>query len=322
MRRLLSTFVRLAVTLAGLAYVLSHIAWQDVARSLAQANAGWLALAVGLVTASLALRTVRWQALLHGLGVQTSYGRLLRLYFIGNFFNSFLPSGFGGDVVRAVEAWRAMPPDIAAGTVIMDRLSGLMMLFVMALAALPFRPAGLPERVALTLLILGGSGLLGGILLWRGHWLQRAVEIIAGWPIPGLGALLRRTLQPLLRAIQSCGGQAVARALGVSLLFNLMLVGWWWCAARALGLSVSATYLLLATPLLSLALLAPSISGLGVRESVAPLLLMGAGISAEAAVALSLTEFVLLRLVSLLGAPVYLLGRQPAAETDLPPASG
>lgn len=312
MRRVLTILVRLAVTLGGLAYILNHIAWQAVVRSLAQANIAWLALAAGLVTASLAWRTVRWQVLLQGLGVETPYSRLLRLYFIGNFFNSFLPSGFGGDVVRAVEAWQAMPADVAAGTVIMDRLSGLMMLFVMALAALPWRPAGLPQQVTLTLLILGSGGLLGSALLWRGHWLQRAVDTMAGWSIPGLSLVLRRTLQPLLRAIQSCGSPAVARALGVSFVFNLMLVGWWWCAARALGLSINAGYLLLATPLLSLALLAPSISGLGVRESLAPLLLMGAGISAESAVALSLTEFVLLRLVSLLGAPVYLWGRQRA----------
>ena len=73
---------------------------------------------------------------------------------------------------------------------------------------------------------------------------------------------------------------------------------------------------MLVVPLLSLALLAPSISGLGVRESLAPLLFMGAGISAENAIALSLLEFVLLRVVSLFGAPVYLLERQAQAAGD------
>lgn len=315
-RRLLSILLRLAITLGGLAYVLAHIAWQAVWNALSRAAWPWLAAGCLLVTASLVLRTFRWQTLLRGLGVEVGFGRLVRLYFIGNFFNSFLPSGFGGDVVRAVGAWQNMPPDIAAGTVIVDRLSGLMMLFSMALAMLPFRPAAMADRLALTLLLLGVGGLLGGALLWRGIWLQRAVAYLAGLPIPGLGALLRRTVQPLLRAVQSCGGAAVRRAMGVSLVFNLMLTAWWWCVGQALGLSVSYVYYLLVVPLLSLALLAPSISGLGVRESLAPLLFMGAGISAENAIALSLLEFVLLRVVSLFGAPVYLLERQAQAAGD------
>jgi hypothetical protein len=59
-------------------------------------------------------------------------------------------------------------------------------------------------------------------------------------------------------------------------------------------------------PVLSLALLVPSIGGLGVRETLAPALFAGANLSADEAVALSLLVFALLRLTSLLGAPLYL----------------
>ena len=40
------------------------------------------------------------------------------LYFVGNFFNAFLPSGFGGDVVRIIEIAEDVPGDVAVGTVI------------------------------------------------------------------------------------------------------------------------------------------------------------------------------------------------------------
>ena len=56
----------------------------------------------------------------------------------------------------------------------------------------------------------------------------------------------------------------------------------------------------------ALALLVPSIGGLGVRENLAPALFPGAGISAVQAVALTLLVFGLERIASLLGAPVYL----------------
>ena len=56
---------------------------------------------------------------------------------------------------------------------------------------------------------------------------------------------------------------------------------------------------------MSIAMLVPSIGGLGVRELLAPLLFTGANLSPQSAYALSLLVFVLMRSSSLLGAPVY-----------------
>ena len=94
----------------------------------------------------------------------------------------------------------------------------------------------------------------------------------------------------------------------VSVVFNLMQVGWWATTGRALGLSVPFGHYLLVVPVMSLALLVPSIGGLGVRESMAPALFAGAGVAPEQAVALTLLVFGLERVASLLGAPVYMAG--------------
>ena len=95
-------------------------------------------------------------------------------------------------------------------------------------------------------------------------------------------------------------------ALLVSVVFNLIQIGWWATTGRALGLSIPFGYYLLVVPIMSLALLVPSIGGLGVRESLAPALFSGAGVPPESAVALTLLVFGLERVASLLGAPVYL----------------
>jgi hypothetical protein len=95
--------------------------------------------------------------------------------------------------------------------------------------------------------------------------------------------------------------------LGVSTLFNLMLITWWWTTGHALGLTVSYGYYLAVVPLLSVTLLVPSMGGLGVREALAPTLFAGAGVAQETAVALSLLIFILTRLSGLLGAPLYIL---------------
>ena len=65
---------------------------------------------------------------------------------------------------------------------------------------------------------------------------------------------------------------------------------------------------------MAIALLAPSFSGLGVREILAPLLFAGAGLSAAQAVTLSLMVFFVKRASELVGAPVYLMslwGKRP-----------
>jgi hypothetical protein len=104
-------------------------------------------------------------------------------------------------------------------------------------------------------------------------------------------------------AVDECGWRAIGGAMAVSVLFNLLQVAWWTTTAWALGLDI---YLLLVVPILSLAMLMPSIGGLGVREFLAPMLFSGAGLTAEEAIALTLLVFALERLSGLLGGPVYI----------------
>jgi hypothetical protein len=93
--------------------------------------------------------------------------------------------------------------------------------------------------------------------------------------------------------------------MAVSLVFNLILSSWWLVAGLALGQQVDFGYYILLMPFLSIPLLVPSIAGLGPRELVAPAVLGVSGMTAEAAVSLSLLVFVVTRLSGLVGAPIY-----------------
>lgn len=299
-----STLLKVAVTVAGLAYVVWKVPLDTVGQVLITADWWWVLLALILVTASLVLRAYRWQLLLNGLGVTIRFGRLVELYFVGNFFNAFLPSGFGGDAVRILEVARDVPAGVAAGTVIVDRLTGLLMLFVMSLLALPLRPANFPVELALVIAAVSLVGLVGGLILLDGRLILRFGRWLPGPLSPAGDGFVAKVLQ----AVQGCGWPAVLGALGVSAIFNLMLVFWWAAVGYALGLTIPFTHYLLVVPILSVAMLVPSISGLGVRESLAPLLFSGGNlaVSPAEAVALSLLVFVVLRLSSISGAFVYL----------------
>jgi uncharacterized membrane protein YbhN (UPF0104 family) len=316
MRSYASSLLKIAVTVIALGFVLWSVALREVIDIFANVQWSWAVAAFLLVVMSLFLRAFRWDLLLQGLGIIIKYGRLVELYFVGNFFNAFLPSGFGGDAVRIFEIARDVPANIAAGTVLVDRLTGLVMLFVMALLALPFRPDSFPDRLAMLVAIVSVVGIGASIILLDGSLIRR------------LGSRLPALLAPsgdgpvaqVLNAVQGCGKGAVARALIVSTIFNLILVAWWSVAGKALALDVPYAYYLLVVPILSVALLIPSIGGLGVRESLAPLLFVGAGVAQAEAVALSLLVFIIMRAASLIGAPVYIGvsirdGRKKAAES-------
>jgi len=195
-----------------------------------------------------------------------------------------------------------MPVGVATGTVIIDRLSGLLALFAMALVTLPFRPADFPPNLFWIIILVCTIGLSGGLLLLH----PSTAALLLRWMPTAFPPSSRTFLIQLLEVIRGCGRRRVLAALGISFVFNLMQVAWWSAAARALGLTIPFSYLLLVIPLFAIALLIPSIGGLGVRETLAPALFAAVPLSPEQAIALSLLVFGLERVASLLGGPVYL----------------
>ncbi len=311
-RRFLMPALKIAVTLLGLYLVLSQISPEAILTAITQSNPLWLAAGAGLMILSLFVRAYRWQIVLKGVGATIRYARLVELYFVGSFFNAFLPSGIGGDVVRAAEAARDVDANVAAGTVVIDRLTGLMALFAMALAVLPFRPPDFPSQLLIIIIIVSLGGLLAGLLLVDGRFVEHLLSWAGRW-FPGpLPARIAHAVAP----IGQCSTSALLTALAISVVFNLMQIGWWYAMGRALSIQLSYSYYMLVVPIMSLALLVPSIGGLGVRESLAPFLFAGGGVPPEQAVALSLLVFGLERLASLVGAPIYLISTVRAARNN------
>lgn len=316
MRKHLSTILKVVVSVAGLWYAFSQVPIDRLGAEFSHIHWGWLIGGLLLFWCGIVLRAYRWLVLVQGLDVEIPFWRLVRIYFVGAFFNTFLPTGFGGDVMRVVEASRDVPTHIAAGTVIVDRLTGLFMLFIMALFALPFRPADFPPILVLGTIAISVLGLTAGFLLLEGNLIRR----FGGW-LPGKLSITDKNqpLAKLLDTVQACGWRAVSKALAVSTLFNFILVGTWWIWSRALRYEISFTYLLLVVPIMSIILLVPSIGGFGVRESLAPTLFAAASLLPEEAFALTLLTSVMTKVAGLIGGPIYAISaiqdaRLPADE--------
>jgi uncharacterized protein (TIRG00374 family) len=157
--------LKVIVSASLLIYIL---VFQVDARQLFQVilDARWefILIAMLIMVASVVLRAYRWQILLQALKIQVPLGRLVHLYFVGAFFNIFLPTGLGGDAVRMAELARTTGkgPE-AVGTTLVDRATGLWVLFVLALVALPFTYTLLPAGWAPIILIGALAGVGDGL---------------------------------------------------------------------------------------------------------------------------------------------------------------
>ncbi len=302
-RSRLFNLARIVISVALLAWVLSRAGLAQLAATARNADLRLYALALALAVAGIFLRAARWHGLLRAVGARVSGGRAVYLYFIGAFFNTFLPTGFGGDVVRVLEIGPGATSAQAAGTALVDRLTGFIMLFVLALAALPWAYPLLPGNLALVIDLLALGVLVGSALLFEGRLIRRLTGWLPRAISPAGDAWIGRTYA----VITACGWRGIAGALAWSLVFNVQLIVTNVLVARALGLAVSPWVFFAFVPVTTAALLAPiSISGLGVREGLYVLLFGQVGVGQTQAVALSLGVYSLDVAMGLLGGAIYL----------------
>jgi len=131
------TLLQLAITL-GLLWWLFHDAARRGAmfEALSRADWRWMIAAVAAAGVCEYFGILRWQLFLRMLHVEVPFGQVTRLFFIGAFFNQFLPGTTGGDVVRVIFLMQDRPGDKTAGflSVAIDRLLAVLVLVVMGLA--------------------------------------------------------------------------------------------------------------------------------------------------------------------------------------------
>jgi len=301
MKKRWMSVLRVLISAGALAFLFWKIGLGKTLAALRQADLRYLLGAFLLFVLSLAIRAYRWLVLLRSLDPHVPFGRLLRLYFVGQFFSSFLPSQFGGDVVRALELAQDTDPSAAVGTVLLDRMSGLLMLFVMGLAALPFQVNRMEPWLVGLLLAVAGGGLVAGVLILEGRLLRRLTgRLPATLSLAGQGPLAK-----VYAAVTGCGWRAVLGAFGVSVVFNIVNVFINWLCGQALRAGVSLGYFFAVTPLLSVSGLIPSIGGWGIREAVSTAVFAPTGAGENIAAALGMALGGVALTTGLVGGALY-----------------
>lgn len=140
MKRILKLLLKLALTAFALWFVFSKIDIQQLQTSLKQASWGWLAAAFLLFNASKIASALRLELYFRAIGLRLDRLYNLMLYYVGMFYNLFLPGGIGGDGYKIYLLNRRYKKPLKPlfQAILLDRLSGLAALGVLALLLLGF----------------------------------------------------------------------------------------------------------------------------------------------------------------------------------------
>ncbi len=150
MNKTLKTILKVSVSLGTLAFVFTKIDFAATWQTMRGVSPLWLFLSVLLYTASQVVSSERVRGMLSAVPVSIGWAVNMRLYWLGMFYNFFLPGGVGGDGYKVYWLHRrcGTPVKPAVFALLGDRLSGLGAILVYTLAYAALRP-GLADSVGL-----------------------------------------------------------------------------------------------------------------------------------------------------------------------------
>lgn len=131
----LKLLIKITATAACIWYVIKKIDWGLSWHLLQHSNKWWLIIALVLVAASKIVSSFRLNIYFNNIGIYLKVKNQLQLYWLGMFYNLFLPGGIGGDAYKVIQLKKKYV-DITAkkigAAVLLDRLSGVIALGILA----------------------------------------------------------------------------------------------------------------------------------------------------------------------------------------------
>ena len=318
---ILKTALRALISISLLAYLI-YLA--EPSKIIEVLNGVWTGDGLGYLAGALLMfmlayiaLSIRWQVLVSGYGLRIPTHVLFQYYLIGLFFNNFLPTGIGGDVLRIYNLIkRSGERTIGFASVLTERLMGVTATLILAIFALLFLSRG----VKTNLLLLFAIGLLFGIILFfflifQDKFFNKFAARVEKITLFRIGERVYKFLEAL-RFYQD-SKTIYLKILFISLISQSLIITMTFLLAKALNIQVSLLYLFFVVPITFLLTMLPSINGLGVREGGFVFLLGRIGISDAAAVSLSFSTILIPMIVSIAGGILFMMQKKIPNKEDI-----
>lgn len=298
--------------------------WGEFSKTLAQLNLWYFAMSLGIFIIAQVIVGLRWWLLLRAQTIFIGYWAAVRLHFLGLFYNNFMPSALGGDLIRAWYVTKHTDKKLeAALSVFVDRAIGLLGMLIIAVFCYSLFLRGRGSVVTAR----SNSGLLKSLAEYKGvlFWLVVVVAAVFGV------LLLHRRSRLMLRKARSYirvhGARVIERiskaiiiycskpltillVLLITIFVQTLVITAFWFLGLNLKIAASTRYYFVFFPLIwVLGALPISIGGIGIHEGgLVELFTRFAGTAPEAVLALALCQRAIFMLASLPGVVIHLFG--------------
>jgi len=300
-------FAKIAVSLCLLGYLFATTDLAALERRIRTGDAALFAAAVLLYGLMLLLATWRWRVLLQAQGFEARLRDLSASYLVATFFNNFLPSNIGGDLVRVRDSSRLTGcTTTSVAVVAIDRVLGFGALYVLAVAA--YVTGGPSVRhLAGARSVIAGLGVFFTVLayVFFRPGTARALMARSGLNSVAWAREQFEVVQAAVHVYRARFGD-VWTAFGASLALQAIFVYYYFAVAHALRIPLTLPACFLMVPLCTLVQAIPvSFNGWGIRETVFIVYFAQVGLPRDSALAFSLVGAGLVVLLSLSGAVVW-----------------
>jgi uncharacterized protein (TIRG00374 family) len=289
--------------------VISRVGIDTLVQNLLSLDAVTLAIAIALSVIGVGLSAWKWRVLLAVKGISLSLVVAWTYYYIGQFFNAFLPSIIGGDSARMYYLYADTNDGSASvSSVVIERIAGLYSIFCIVFVALIIGYDLVPKNLATTVLLGCGAGIvLTPVAVFTERlrpFLKKSVFRVQKFD-------LGSRLEELYEAVYEYRGEktALGIALVLSVVFRLLLIGSNYVVAIGLGIDLPPVYFFVFIPLVEFLLFIPiSIQGFGVREGAYLYLFSAVGVADGLALTFGVVMQLILRVINnLIGGVVYMV---------------
>jgi glycosyltransferase 2 family protein len=306
-----------------LVFLVVKVGVADIVAIAAGADYRFLVAAILLWFGSVFFSVWKWQVMLEAQGIKVPFGALLSHYYIGLFFNNFLPM-VGQDVVRGygIARYTERSHEVAV-SVLVDRLIGLIA-FIVGGAVMSIVIVTVYGRADMTQFAIVTCLVAVAVLLMFASILSRRLRRLAEFffHLPLLKVLLP-TYQKLSDALLPYRHNARVLLFGYLLATVSMVVTHFvnWLVNIAVHADTGLEYIFLFNALVVFApLIIPSLGGLGVTQGAFVVLYstIGKATTDQHAFAMGIMMQVVVIVSSLPGAILWLRGRDSTAKSQIP----
>ena len=263
-----------------------------------------------LFALSIFIFAIRWQILLVSYGYNLTLWSLYKYYIIGTFFNNFLPTAIGGDIVRIYKVIQDIKDrDVGFASVMTERITGMAGTLTMTIAALFI----MAEQLENNMLFLVATALffvigIFFIFIFYPRFTIPLNPVIDRLKILQLGERIHKFVKVMR---QNNDNKSVYWKLWItSIAGQILIITMTYLLSLGLSLQITPGYLFLVVPITFLITMLPSINGLGVREGGYVFFLGRIGISKAAALSLSFLVVLVPMLFSLFGGILFLADKK------------